>query len=305
MSYNDMVNSNETYTNFLTIVPRDKTYMEYTIGPIRLNVIQDDGVHYNPDIDIKVNDLNKGKKYFLNASGEGDSFKVNVIIKKSDSFQGKIEVKEEMQYGKSSSGLYGWYGGGTKTTFKKISVLDALDYWIRNMTVFMVTTRALDIPNGEYIITSNSSRKQTYEGTTIWELEFTKYTGAVTIGWSFNDTNAKSAVANYNKQKKANAAKAKAAVKTKVKQQSSIQKKLSKCKLCSIKYSKKKKTCICTLYMQHILKKKGYYNSSLDGWFGSETTKAVKKFQNAYKKKYNLKKTGKVDSKTKSALCKV
>ena len=41
------------------------------------------------------------------------------------------------------------------------------------------------------------------------------------------------------------------------------------------------------------------------GGFGSLTVKAVKAFQKKYKSKYNLKVTGKVDTKTKNGISKL
>ena len=57
--------------------------------------------------------------------------------------------------------------------------------------------------------------------------------------------------------------------------------------------------------MQKLLKKRGFYLGKVDGWFGSETVKAVKAFQKKYKKKYGLNVTGKVDTKTKNGISKL
>ena len=52
----------------------------------------------------------------------------------------------------------------------------------------------------------------------------------------------------------------------------------------------------------NFLKKLKFYDGKIDGWYGSMTVSAVKKFQKKYAKKYKLKKTGKVDKATFKAL---
>ena len=300
MSYNEMKDSNNVYDNFLTVVPKDKKYLDYMVDPIRLNVISNDGVNYTPDLNIKVNDLNNGKKYFLNNSGDGDKFKNNVIFKSDEKslvmdFLGYAGVKYSAKTGEVVERFDPqWNYRGTK-----LPVITMLDYWMRNMTVFIVTTRAMDIPNGEYIITGNPSRKQTYESSTVWELEFTRYTGVTAIGFKAVTNSADKAVKKYNANKK------KSNKTTKAKKASSSNNKFSKCKLSVLVYSKKQKKVDCVKQLQTILKKQKFYNSTIDGWYYTKTAEAVKQFQKKYKSKYNLSVTGKVDKKTFNALCKV
>ena len=93
------------------------------------------------------------------------------------------------------------------------------------------------------------------------------------------------------------------------KSKSSNKSKFKKCKLSSLKYSKKKKTVTCVKYMQEILYKKGCLKtkSQIDGWYGKVTAGAVTQFQKKYSKKYKLKVTSgtKVDKATFNAMCKV
>ena len=297
------------YDKFMTIVPRSKTYLNENTKPIPLRVMRDGGVEFNPDLNITVNDLNNGKKRFINANGKGDKFKINIIIYEKDTFPVTREftdkswqtITDRDDYEDISEDLEGQYHA---TLIKQVKLLEALDYWIRNMAVFIVTTRAVDIPNGQYVITENGSRKQTHDGATIWELEFTRYTGANTLTIKYSTNYADKAAAKYKKQKAAKAKKSKSKKKT----QTSVQKKLAKCKICKIQYTKNKNnTCICTYYMQYELKRQKFYpaNAAIDGWYGSKTLEAVKKFQNKYKKKFNLTANGKADSKTIKAICKV
>jgi len=299
---------------FMTIVPRSKTYLNENTKPIPLRVMRDGGVEFNPDLNITVNDLNNGKKRFINANGKGDKFKINIIIYEKDTFPVTREFSDEswqtipdlLDYEDKVRYSGDLVEGPYRAILtKQVKFLEALDYWIRNMTVFIVTTRAVDIPNGEYVITENGSRKQTHDGATIWELEFTRYTGANTLTIKYSTNYADKAAAKYKKQK---AAKAKKSKSTKKKTQTSVQKKLAKCKICKIQYTKNKNnTCICTYYMQYELKRQKFYpaNAAIDGWYGSKTLEAVKKFQNKYKKKFKLTPNGKADSKTIKAICKV
>ena len=311
MSYQEMKDNKEIYENFMSIVPSNHLFGEYTVGPIKLSVISTNGIAVTPDVKITVNDLNSGEKRFINNSGKGDKFKVNVIISRDATVQGVMSTKQEMQYG-YYHGMYGWYGGGTIIHHKQIRITDALEYWIKNMNVFLVTTRAIDVPNGKYIITSNPSRKQNYENYTVWELEFTKFFEGIPIKATWDDTYANKAVETY-KNKKAKKAKA---TKDKAKKSESNVSKLKKCKVgkgSEIKYSKTKKVTECVKLMQWVLKKKGYYDKAVSGWFDDYTLKCVKNFQTDYNKKKKkgkytkkdlLRTDGKVDKYVLAALCK-
>lgn len=286
-------NGYESNTSFLDIVPREKTYLEYSINSVPLEVLTSQGVTYTPDIDIKVTNLSKGQKHLLNLSGDGDKFKINVIIKNDDTITGAKGITEYYYRGELLRYAH---------SVQKFRVIDVLDYWIRNMTVLMVHTRAVDIPDGEYIITENSNRKQTFEDYTIWELEFTKYTGVYMLKYNFDNTKANKAISDYNASKKKTTSTTK---KETVKKAETTASKLKKCNVNVMKYSKTKKIVACVKYMQEILKKKGFYTGVVDGWFGPLTTTAVKKFQQKYKTKYKLSVNGKVDKKTLDAICKV
>lgn len=265
---------------FFNIVPRAKTYMKYNISPIRLRVVRQDGVNYKPDIQIKVNKLNKGKKHFVNTSSENDEFSIKVLIHKDDKIMGFKEGNISLKKGVS-----------TKSLRKKFNLIDTLDYWIRHMYVFAVTTDAIDIENGYYLITSNGTRKQTSDNYTLWDLTFTKYTGTTWYAMNYNNKNAKKAINSY----KASVAKKKA----KAKKATSS---LKNCTYKNMVYSKTKKVNACNKILQTFLKKKGFYKAAIDGWYGTETYKAVYAFQKKYRTLYKLSVTGKVDAKTLNAM---
>lgn len=292
-----MIDEGKVYNKFLSIVPRDGSYLDYNVSPINLSVIKDDGVNFTPDVKIKVTDLNSGKKRFINNTGVGDSFKINVIIHKNEIVRGERVVQEELKYGRIAGNMYGWFGGGRRIYNKQFNLLEALDDWIRNMTLITVTTKAVDIPNGTYIITGNPNRKQTYDDYTIWELEFTRYVGNVVIAVTFNNTYAQKAVSTYN------ANKAKAAAKAKEIQ--TIKLNFKKCDYKKMVYTKKAKAVTCNKYLQQLLKKWGFANTQISGWYGPKTKEGVSKFQKKYQKKYNLKVTGNMDKKTFNAMLKV
>lgn len=287
---------------FLNIVPKSKRVYNRTIGykyhtiqdSIPLRVVLDDGVDMSPDVKIKVTDLSKGQKHFVNASGDGDVFNVTVLINDKDRFSDAQEYWHMEawtdQWGYTTSKAR---GGLYKDTYK---VAHALDNWIRKMTVMLVTSDDKDalMPDGEYIITDNPHRVQNYrDGYSLWELEFTKYTGVVTSKYSKVSAAATKAIKKYKEKK----AKAKAS--------SSLNNKLKKCKVSQLKYSKKKKAVDCVKTLQTYLNKKKFGDLKVDGWYGDATLKAVKRFQEKYKGKYKLSVNGKMDSKTLSAMLKV
>ena len=149
-------------------------------------------------------------------------------------------------------------------------VMEQLDNIIRNMIPVKVNTEATDIPNGSYIITDNGSRKQSFKNTTRWELEFTTFVALNVVKYK-NDN---AAILKALKLAARNGTK------------TPVEAKLAKCDYKTLKYSKKKKVVKCVKYMQKILyKHKFLAKKQIDGWYGKETAKAVKKFQQAWNKK--------------------
>lgn len=233
---------------------------------LKLRVDRSDGVKVVPDMNInitKLNNTSKSYNHFFNNRYTGITFSITVFIKKTDSWNGKKITK-------------------------------VLNDWYINMVPLHVITEAIDVPNGEYIITKNNERKQNYKGSTVWNLELTSYTPLRV----FEYKNSNKAVLKAIKKNKKKAKKA------------TVNSKLKKCNYKNIKYSKTKKTVKCVKYMQTILYKKHYLKKKqVDGWFGKETVKALKKFQKNYKNKdtnlsHHLLVSGKLDKKTWEALCK-
>ena len=299
--------------SFLSICPRSKKYLKYNVSPISLKVVQDNGVEIKPDVNITVNELNNGYKQFVNNSGSSDTFKINVIIKRDESITGEyhetkhvegyhIDLKNVINMtGKSLSGLKYFQTDKEPEDYiydeyKNLPVITLLDYWIKNAEPLYVITEAIGVSNGYYIITENSSRKQSYRDYTVWTLELMKFESLKLSTFKSTTTGITKAI------KKANAKKSKA--KTKTSQSTGYKAKLKKCDYKTLKYSKTKKNVACVKIMQQLLYNYGCLSqkSYIDGWYGKVTVEAVKKFQKKYKAKYKLKITGKVDKSTWKAL---
>ena len=269
----------------------DVDFADENSKPLSLKVVQNDGVNTSPNMDITVTKLyrnTKGRSYnnFNNNGYGGLTFKIAVILL----------ADEEYDRVYNNTDNY-------KPTYNN-NALNWLDYWIRNMVPLYVATDAIDVKNGRYVITDNSTRKQTYKDYTVWELEFTTYTGLTVTKFNSNNKAINTVVKNYkNSQKKKTTAKT---TKTKTASSKSTNKsKLSKCKVSQIKYSKTQKKVACVTYMQNVLYKAGYLTKKqVDGWFGPKTKNALKKWQEKYKSKYKLKVTGNMDSATLKAMCK-
>ena len=258
-----------------------------------LNVLSSNGgVDVSPNVKIKTTELSNGQSVFKSMRRTDDTFKIKIIINRVYNYEKK--VFEDVS----------WSGGSDVTTKTSGNVAEMLDYWIRNSIPVYVVTEAMDVKDGEYLIIDNPSRKQEYRNSTIWELEFKKYDGNNRISWNYMNSVSNNALKQYEKAKaaKAKAAKAKTAAKSKAKTKATDESKLSKCKRSSLVYSKKKKSVTCVKYMQKILKKKGFYKSTIDGWFNVLTKNAIMAYQKKYKK-WNLKPTGKVDQYTFENLC--
>ena len=291
---------------FMTICPRTAEYTGYNITGIPLRIIKDDGIEYTPHISFSGVNLDNGAKFIHNNSGKADSFSITVLLNANDTVRGEYEEEEPMQYG-MNMGMYGWYGGGRRIHTKEFNVIELLDYYIRKGEPFYVTTKAVGINSNDlWLITSNSSRYQaTTEGYVEWKLSFTKKVSYTQASFKNDNAGVTQAYKNYQKRLAKNKAAAKKAAKKKAlaKLKSTPQWKLEhNCKYKELVYSKTKKTNACVKVMQTILVNQGCFNpnkkSQIDGWYGKQTVDAVKRFQKKYAKKFNLKKTGKVDKAT-------
>ena len=303
--------------SFLSVCPRSKMYLEHNISPISLKVVQNNGVEIKPDVDITVNQLNNGYKQFVNNSGNSDTFKVNVIIKHDEFITGEIHERVQNEgYHIDLNSVINMTGVDLSELenlaldkepedyifedYQDYPVITLLDYWIKNAEPLYVKTEAIGVSNGYYIITENSSRKQSYREYTVWTLEFMKYKGLQLSNFKTTTKGIKKAIKKANAKKK----KAKAKAKEKAKQTTSYKSQLKKCDYKVLKYSKNKKVVKCVKIMQQLLYNYGCLTSksNIDGWYGKVTVEAVKKFQKKYKDKYKLKVNGKVDKSTWKAL---
>lgn len=314
MSYQDMIKDNKVYENFLTLCPRDGTYMEYSIDAIPLKVLVSGNVEFTPDFKTNITKLQNAQSVLNRHYGDADSFTIKVIIGKDDVVDGHVHKEYYNTFpdniinmtGLPDSVIEDFKQQYTSVPYEIIDYHDnlplitLLNYWIKGGFIFNVVTEAMDVPNGLYVITSNPSRVQDHKNYTIWELEFTKWTGNTAVDWNFSNVRVNKAKKTYNQKKKA-------AAKSKAKQSTSVKTKLKKCDPKKIYYTKNKRVTDCTKYMQEILDKKGFYGKTnvnqVDGWYGPSTLKAVKAFKKKYKKKYGFNLNGTIGDKMIKALC--
>lgn len=233
---------------FIKLLNREENPDDENQG-LMLRVVRDSGINVTPGFEVSVTDLNVSEeikyKQFINNNDTGISFKIDIIILKTDIYNNML-------------------------------VTDYLLDLINNMQQVYLQTDAIDIPNGVYIITRNSSRKQERDNSTIWNLEFTTYTPLNLV--KFNNDN--SAVQKAIKKNKS------------TKQAATIYQKLKKCDYKLLKYSKNKKIVNCVKILQQVLYKKGHLKKKyITGWFGKHTTESVKNFQKKYNKKYSVAQT--------------
>lgn len=256
--------------------------------PMRLRVVRSSGVTVNtiPNKQVNVEFLSKGKNnsvypHIYNRGSAGIIFKVTVLIRKDEIWNNSL-----------------WNGQDGKYEFYYPEIRVMLNRFYRRSMVLEITSDLIDINDGKYVLTNIGNRKQVYDNHVTWELEFTMYKPLNQVVYKNDNTLVKKAIKSATAKK--------TAVKTTSSKTSSTKKSaLAKCKRSVLVYSKKKKTNDCIKKMQQILKNKGFYTGKVDGWYGSMTVTAVKKFQKKYAKKYSLKQTGKVDEKTFKALQKV
>ena len=237
-------------------------------SPLPLRVIRSKGVNVEPDFDIKVTDLNTNKsnvkyKQFTNTGNGGISFKVDVIIKKSDAWGYGIKSNAD-------------YLGKDKQYTDKAWKTWWLNYWFTHMRPLYVVSNAIDVPNGVYLITKNNKREQTLDRYTVWTLEFTTFNPLTLHTWDV----AKSVSDALNPKKTTTTTTTSTTKATE----------LSKCTASNIVYSKTEKKTDCNKLMQEKLYKLGFLRQDqVDGWYGDVTMEAVKKFQKWYNKKgHNL-----------------
>lgn len=298
---------------FMTITPRNKTYIGFNAGGMNIRIIQDDGIEYNPHIKFSEVEMENGVKRFFNNSGKSDSFTVTCIfdstetIKLTKEYVGYTSLFEDEEIISAERWkdtvfellFFGERSDGETSAIYSVDVpvIEVLDAFIRRGEVFYITTRAIGIDSKElWKITENKERTQSYDDKyTVWSLTFSKSVSYTYATFKENSAGVSNAIKKYEKKKKAKAdAKKKKTAKYKLQHE---------CKASNLKYSKKKKVVTCVKYMQQILiNKKFLKKSQKDGWYGKTTKNALKQFQKKYKEKYKCKTDGNVDKNTFKAL---
>lgn len=226
----------------------------FTIDKIPLKLIRGDKVKVDPQLNIKSTPLHsnpneQGYLHLYNAGYNGITFSISVYFDKSDMLAGNSKAK--------------------------------LDGWLKKGSTHSIVTKAIDIPNGEYIITSCTS-EQEYEEMVIWNLTFTQYFTSASEKLFEKTSDTSSFTSN-----------------------SSI---LDNCDLPLTPESID--TEIITV-LQQALKNVGYYLSyngvllECTGVYDENTIRAVTLLQTDYQEEYNLNITGIFDVATKNCLIKL
>ena len=233
-------------------------------GGLVLPIIQSNGVEITPNFSIKTTDLQNGYKNFKSNNDDTITFKVDVIIKYNATWG----------YGHAGKDYAPWKFDGKAFYSQRWYVIKWLDYWMRNMRPLYVVSDAIDVPNGTYLLTKNSKRKQTYRNFTIWTLEFTTFK-ELNIYRYYNDNSLVQAAIDALKPKTTT---------TTSKSSSTQAKTLANCTpYTEIKYSSTKLVTECNKLMQQKLAQLGYLSwDNVDGWYGPVTANAVKAFQRAW-----------------------
>ena len=304
--------------SFFSICPRDKKYLDYNIPTIPLNIVRD-GIETSPDFKVNINKLNSGNRDFVRNSGTGDSFKVTVIIHKDekvlysrtkkvsqeqrelDFIPDVTETTFEDEAGNTLTLETLGYGGTLIANVldpitvmveekKDATVTFMLDYFMRNGIPLYVISDVIGVnKNDLYLITDNKSRKQDYKDYTVWDLTFTKFVEVNYSGFKGSSVGVDKAIKKYKDSKK-----------KKVSHRTTVRQKLAKCDWQkTLIYRSKKKVFSCVKYLQRELKYEGCYKpKTLSGWYGVNTRKAIKAYQEKHKKDYGLKVTGKMNQQT-------
>ena len=256
--------------SFLEIKPRNINQK------IRLSVVRGT-LEVIPDVHINITDLNRDGwrryKHFFNNGYGGVTFKCQVIFNKNS---------------RADNSYY------TNRPDIRTPVYELVNNWYIDALPLIISTDAMDLIdhdsnanliNDLYIITKISSKKQTSDNYSTWDMEFTSYTPLNLV--EYKNDNSAVLKALGKAKKKTNTLKA-------------LENKFKQCGPYSCKYSKKKKTVSCVKVMQKLLQKNGcYIGYKIDGWYGPDTRGAVGGFQFTNK----LKVTGKLDVKTFKKLC--
>lgn len=242
-------------------------------GGLPLKILSDKGVDTTPNFKVKTTDLSYGYKNFKGNDDDTITFKVDVIIKSDDKW-GYMFKRNPLDY----EG-FGYHN--------RMRISRWLDMWMKNMTPLYVVSDAVDVPDGTYLITKNSSRKQTYRDYTIWTLEFTTFKNLELYRYENDNAIVQSAIEALTPKTSSSSSSS---------SNSTSGKSLKDCKASDIKYSTSKVVTECNKLVQKKLYELGYLccpDTNIDGWYGTVTLNAVKQFQKDQNNKgHNLKVDG-------------
>ena len=269
-----------------------------------VNVVQSDGVDVKPDFKVDVEQLNKGFKHFTVHDGKANSFKVSIIINENETVTGNnskntVNISSAGGYMEAlEQAMLNDEKYLNQNNFKNFSKASLLNYFMRNLTPLYVKSDIVGIADGVlYVITENSSRKQTHRGGySVWDLTFTKYNELKKLVFKKTSSGAQKAIKQAQAKKKKATSTKTAAVASKTNTMISLR----KCNRNVLVYSKTKKVVACVKTLQTLLNQEGLLKdkSQIDGWYGNVTKQAVKDYQTKYAKKYGLASTGHVNLKT-------
>lgn len=230
---------------------------------LALKVVQENGVEVTPNFNVKTTELRDGYKNFKANNDDTINFKIDVIIR----------YNETWGYGHAGKDYPPWTFDGEAFYSQRWYVTKWLEYWMKNMRPLYVVSDAIDVPNGTYLLTENSSRTQNFREYTVWTLEFTTCKDFRIWRWD-NDNSAVRATIDSlvnPKQEEMNIGQIMATW-------NAI---LGTCT--DIVYSKTQNYTDCNKLMQYKLYFMGYLREDqVDGWYGNVTMEAVKKFQRDY-----------------------
>lgn len=291
MFENELVNFKSS-EHFMEIVPvglwesfyaarYNRNQLNQIGNALRLHIVRDSGITVKRDFDIKVTDLNNDKsntkfKKFHNNGDGGVTAKMDIVIQPGESWG----------YGKQGQADFVYHGVKYPA---RARIMVWLNVWFTNMTPLYLVTDAIDVPNGRYIISSNPTRKQTFDTLSIWTLELSTYNPLNLYVWDESP--------GLNKYTGNNTAKA-----------SAVNTNLANCELKNFIYAWngcKGKTTQATRWLQAKLYQMGFLEKFSDsGCYDNVVVEAVARFQQKYKKYFaGMKVTGEIDQITLNAIC--
>lgn len=231
----------------------------FEIDGIPVHVIQESSVKVDSEINIKSTPLHSNPQeksflHFYNAGYSGKSFQIEILVRK-DEYHNNKNVKQE------------------------------LESWLEHGSVHTIVTDAVDITNGEYIITSCSS-SQDYLDESKWSLSFSQYWTQENYG-GVEDNN------STGKDTSTETSNAYILAK------------------CPVPLTPTSNSTECVSALQTLLKQAGYYlfhegkYLEVDGVYSDKVVLAVSLLQKDYQKEFNLTVNGLFDNQTRNCLLQI